>query len=63
MAHTQGGRRHSHWAGHMLCYSNRIKQGFRLAQTIVYTELLIQHIACIQNGKPPETTRKKSPGG
>ena len=46
MAHTQGGRRHSHWAGHMLCYSNRIKQGFRLAQTLVYTVLITQHIAC-----------------
>ena len=30
----------------MLCYSNRIKQGFRLAQTLVYTVLITQHIAC-----------------
>ena len=35
--HPEEGSGNTHWAGSMLCHSNRIKQGFRLAQTIVYT--------------------------
>ena len=41
----------THWAGSMLCHSKRIKQGFRLAQTLVYTIDCDTALAYIQSGR------------